>query len=114
MPAIELIFPAELDRNQVWALLSEPGSGFNPDDRAPLDSTLMDGFAIAGVVLNALSLATAIWTLKAQLDQAARDKKTASNTIRIKRVRTADIRSLPAGEVEEIQRALEEASGADE
>jgi hypothetical protein len=114
MPAIELIFPDELDRDQVLAFLSEPASGFDPDDRMPLDSNLMDGFNIAGVVLNALSLATAIWTLKAQLDQAAKDKKTDSKTIRIKRIRTTEIRSLPTGEVKEIQTVLEEISALDD
>src|ERR1700733_7415294 len=114
MPAIELIFPDELDRNQVWALLSEPSSGFDPDDREPLDSTLVNGFTIAGVVLNALSLATAIWTLKAQLDQAAKDKKSRAKTIRAKRVHTVEIHSLPSGEVKQIEKTLEELSGPDE
>jgi hypothetical protein len=114
MPAIELIFPNELDRNQVLALLSESTSGFDPDDRQPLDSTLVDGFTIAGVVLDAVSLAAAIWTLKAQLDQAAKDKKSSVKTIRAKRVHTVEIRSLPSGEVKQIEKTLEELSGPEE
>jgi hypothetical protein len=114
MPAIELIFPDELDRNQVWALLSEPSSGFDPDDREPLDSTLVDGFTIVGVVLNALSLATALWALKAQLDQAAKDKRSSAKTIRVKRVHTVEIHSLPSGEIKQIEKTFEELKGPDE
>lgn len=114
MPAIEFIFPDDLDRNQVWALLSRPDSGFDPDDREPLDSTLVDGFTIAGVVLNALSLATSIWTLRAQLNQTAKDRKGEPKTIRVKRVRTNEIHSLPSGEIKQIEKTLEELSGPEE
>jgi hypothetical protein len=113
MPTIELIFNDEFDQDQVVKLLSEAGSGFEPDDRVPLDSPVVDGFTIAGVVLNAFSLATAIWTLIAQLRQST-DGKTNPKVIGVRRVRSSEIRSLPTGEIRSIVTTLEEISGSDQ
>jgi hypothetical protein len=113
MPAIDLIFPEELDESHVRNILSRPDSGFDVEERVPLDSAVIDGFTVAGVVFNAFSLATAIWALKAQLEQSAKNRKTTSKEIRVRRVRTSEIRLLPTGEVKSIETTLEEFSRSD-
>jgi len=114
MPAIELIFPREFDQNQVLSVLSRSDSGFEPDDRAPLDSAVVDGFTIAGVVLNAFSLAAAVWTLVAQLKSSRGQEDNASPGIRVRRVRSSELRSLPTGEIRLIETTLEELSRPDD
>jgi hypothetical protein len=108
MQTIELIFPDDLDRNHVLRLLTQSDSGFEPDDRRPLDSAIVDGFTIAGVVLNAFSLAAAIWALKAQLDQAAKSGGKDSKGIRIRRTFSSETRTLPTGEIRSVVKVLEE------
>jgi hypothetical protein len=110
MASIELIFPDGLNEAEVSRLLRSNDSGFESDSRRPLESAVVDGFTIAGVVLNALSLAATIWSLKNQLDDGAAAKKIPSKGIRIRRPPNGPTKPLPNDNVDAIAKALEDMS----
>ena len=84
-----------------------PESGFEFSRRRSLQSDLIDGFTIAGVVLNAASLAVAIWALKNQIDQNQPTQK-AARIVRVRRRPGGPIRTLPDEDIESIVKSLEE------
>jgi hypothetical protein len=110
MTEIELIFPCEFDEEIVREQLSQSDSGFTLEEGRGLRSAVVDGFSIAGTVVSALSLGTALVSLKAQLAQNARNSKTSEPEIRIRRIYQSNVRVLPTGETEKAVQVIEEIS----
>jgi hypothetical protein len=108
MSHIELIFPDDLDEKEVSRMLRNHGSGFHTDDRRSLESAVVDGFTIAGVIIDTLSLATAVWSLRNQLNEKATPRKTAPKEIRVRRTPNDAAEALPTQDVTAIVNALEE------
>jgi hypothetical protein len=79
-----------------------------------MGSVVVDGFTIAGVVANVLSLAAAIWALKIQRDQAAASQHQPRKEFRVRRVHHSEVHILPTGEFKSVVTALEEITQTEE
>ena len=108
MKTIEIIFPSDFQSAEVLKRLRTDESGIAIDDAAPLASTMVDGFTIAGVILNAFSLATSLYALRSQVTPSKKDVSKPAKGIRIRRQFSSQVRVLPTGDIESIQKALEE------